>query len=480
MAIQWKNIKMTSNTSPSPYKASADGEYGGQYHAYYAFTGYRKTAQPDCWASTTGTHRGWLQIDLGEITRLNAYSLSPRDVVSGGEYYRSAPRTWTLQGSNDGVNFNVVHSVLNETSWNTTTHNITYTLDDAHTYRYWRVVVTENNGNNIYTCIGQFKLGYDAEADKKLRMVIENTSNSKMYSIDTTTSTLIEIINATEQDIFTYGMKEDEEFNFTTLKLNKFKVITRDGDNTTEVNSVINISNIYDYLGANPNLVLSSQENKDIIVDVLSDEYLFYDEVNSLTVHYTTTTNTPLPKLNILANYSPIDELQGDINILSWQENDGQTLTTEIIKKNKSSIVTPLNDIITLGINKYNNFEIDATGDVRFAFSVDRGLTYYTFSNGTWNQANDASEGMSKDVVSLLKNDDIVALQGDSDYLRIQYSLHGELAKLDNIKMNVTFLDSEKLADTSKYGLEYDLLNKTINVDFKVAGTYSISYMDAK
>lgn len=162
----WYETKMTSNTAPSPYVASASSEYvsqvgGGIFSAYLAFNGQMKTTAPlDCWATSNNINTGHLQIDFGKPIEINVYSISTRGEKTTAQFaFTSAPKSWKLKASNDSVSFDVIHEVSNETSWSENSSEKFFTLPKQVSYRFYRLNVTQNNGNAYYLAIGQLKFG---------------------------------------------------------------------------------------------------------------------------------------------------------------------------------------------------------------------------------------------------------------------------------------------------------------------------------
>ncbi|PWC17617.1 discoidin domain-containing protein, partial [Brenneria nigrifluens] len=109
---------MTSNTSPSGYVASASSIYDSRYNAYLAFD--RRIVSgtgSDAWVGATGAiptpgNPQWLRIDMPGAKALSGYSL-----VNRAAGLINSPKTWKLQGSNDGGDtWETIHSVTNDTN----------------------------------------------------------------------------------------------------------------------------------------------------------------------------------------------------------------------------------------------------------------------------------------------------------------------------------------------------------------------------
>lgn len=141
---------MTSNTTPSGV-TSASSIYNSSYEGWRAFNG-GATGTEDCWASSAGSPSGHLAYKFNDITTLSMYSITSRDASDLG----SAPKDWTFQGSNDGINWSVIHTVSNSTGWSQK-ETRQFVLDKEYSYFNYRLNITSNNGLN-YTTVGELEL----------------------------------------------------------------------------------------------------------------------------------------------------------------------------------------------------------------------------------------------------------------------------------------------------------------------------------
>lgn len=141
--------------------ASASSAYSGSYAASFAFDNY--TTSANCWASNTAPTVGspqWLKYDFGsgnekEIVK---YTITAR-------YWSSdqtrCPKDWTFEASNDDSNWDVLDTRTDETAWNTSSSPTTkceYTFTNSTAYRYYRIVITANNGGTSYVAIGEMEM----------------------------------------------------------------------------------------------------------------------------------------------------------------------------------------------------------------------------------------------------------------------------------------------------------------------------------
>ncbi|MEI7341194.1 discoidin domain-containing protein [Pectobacterium brasiliense] len=146
---------MASNTSPVGYIASASSEWGGSNHAhraYRAFDGRNNDA--NCWASQSAASAAnpvWLRISLPTTQSVDNYTIKNRFTGVQGN-----PRSWRLEGSNDGVTWEILHTVANDTN-NSAGASRNYQLPLAVNYSTYRLWITEQNGSGFCT-IGELEL----------------------------------------------------------------------------------------------------------------------------------------------------------------------------------------------------------------------------------------------------------------------------------------------------------------------------------
>lgn len=138
---------MTSNTSPAPFVASASSTYSYVFEPFKAFNGNNS----DGWASSyLASLPQWLKIDLGQQKLIRKYAIS---VVDGNN---ESPRSWRIEGSNDDLNWNVIHTVINEPYWSARERREYYN-DQYGLYRFYRIVIIEHFGG-ARCAIGEFEL----------------------------------------------------------------------------------------------------------------------------------------------------------------------------------------------------------------------------------------------------------------------------------------------------------------------------------
>ena len=95
---------------------------------------------------------GWLQYDLGHAEAVQSYTirsttgLVPRD-----------PKDWQVQGSNDGSTWTTLDTQSNQ-AFARRFELKTYAIANPSFYRYYRLKVTANNGDVVFTDLGELGL----------------------------------------------------------------------------------------------------------------------------------------------------------------------------------------------------------------------------------------------------------------------------------------------------------------------------------
>lgn len=146
VAPQREIIIMTSNTTPSPYVASASNEFT-TYYAYLAFDNSSSTY----WISETTTS-SWLSLDFGSGKTIQAYSIQSRATAT-----TRCPRTWTFESSNNSIDWTILDTQTGQTSWAASQVRF-FIFNNTTPYRYYRLNISENDGDPTYTSIAELRM----------------------------------------------------------------------------------------------------------------------------------------------------------------------------------------------------------------------------------------------------------------------------------------------------------------------------------
>jgi len=104
-----------------------------------------------------------------------------------GAYATQQPMDWTLQGSNDDSNWDVLDTVTGETSWGSAEKR-SFTFANTANYRYYKLDITANNGSSAVVSLSEIELIISDDVDEVADMTSATAptpfviSHSSQYS----------------------------------------------------------------------------------------------------------------------------------------------------------------------------------------------------------------------------------------------------------------------------------------------------------
>jgi hypothetical protein len=140
-------INMTSATAPAPFVVTSKNFYDASYADWKAFDGLTSTA---CASNSRTPAPWWIAIDLGSPKSVSEYIYRTR-----GDYVGNAWRGWTLEGSNDNVNWFIVDKRAGE-GFGAGGDQRTFVCPTTRTFRYWKWNVTDTPSD--YADVGSLEL----------------------------------------------------------------------------------------------------------------------------------------------------------------------------------------------------------------------------------------------------------------------------------------------------------------------------------
>ncbi|UUE35279.1 discoidin domain-containing protein [Pectobacterium aroidearum] len=157
---------MTANNAPAGYEAiassnSRDPQAGS---AIYKAFNRSQVGGTDSWTSDGApsvSSPQWVGVKLPASVLAKGYSVVTRN-QSG---YSNSPRTWTFQGSHDGVTWTVLHSITNDTQ-NIPGQKRTYVINNDISYQYYRIHITLANYGVLSSFVGVDELEIYESLDK--------------------------------------------------------------------------------------------------------------------------------------------------------------------------------------------------------------------------------------------------------------------------------------------------------------------------
>lgn len=148
---------LTSNTSSSLGEAVASSFFSNTRGSTPPYKAFDNTLLADsgfdAWTTASGS-TGWIGFKFKNGIIVNSYEIFPLNFIA--EINRS-PKSWTFEGSNDGGNtWTVLDTQTNITSWEINKGK-RHSFVNKKKYIYYRLNVSENNGN-VYLSIGLLKI----------------------------------------------------------------------------------------------------------------------------------------------------------------------------------------------------------------------------------------------------------------------------------------------------------------------------------
>lgn len=135
---------MTANDSPAPFIVSADSVTGGAvFHLF-------DRSLVSGWSTTAGGHH-WIKIFVD-----NPAQIVDRYLLSGGANY--APTTWQLQGSNNNMTWDTLHSVSGYVWTRYESNEFTIPTENIKPYKYYRFYSTSSQYGSGATQIQELRL----------------------------------------------------------------------------------------------------------------------------------------------------------------------------------------------------------------------------------------------------------------------------------------------------------------------------------
>jgi alpha-L-fucosidase 2 len=154
--VEFAPHNMTGASSPTPYSASGSANFSSD-SPYKAFDG-DPTSLTDRYLANVGVPC-FLEIDLGSSA---AYILQGYSIAVFSETTRF-PKSWTVQGSNDGTTWTTLDTRTNQTTWTPdlfdgATAINSYLCSTTTAYRFFKINITANTGDPTYTMVNELYL----------------------------------------------------------------------------------------------------------------------------------------------------------------------------------------------------------------------------------------------------------------------------------------------------------------------------------
>ncbi|MDP9698868.1 archaellin [Paenibacillus intestini] len=322
----------------------------------------------------------------------------------------------------------------------------------------------------------------------KRKVIVFNKNEYKYYSNNQWTNITSPI--QTEQDYLTYGMDDISiipESAWSQLEGEVELCYYTDDPDTTEVSFNIETK---------PFTLAEEWEDKEIKIIEFTDDpnqtestitietepFTLYDELGDTVdvLYYTDDPTKTSAALNITANYSPLDELEGDFDVVTWTNDEeviagtrDMSLTYDALPL-EQIIVQPTDLVLYGDLKKLVASKIvdsRTAGTLKLAASFDSGLTWKTYRFDKWvtldiqNTTLFKRKGMSVETLNTIPEQDLTGLTRVAYYLDNSEHYENSYA-LDQVKMVVDA--PRQTLEVQQMALQ--LLNTTATIDLTFSG----------
>ncbi|MFJ7917271.1 MULTISPECIES: hypothetical protein [unclassified Lysinibacillus] len=259
--------------------------------------------------------------DYIQVMFPKGYSLSRYTITVGHEYDTGGDlKTWEFQGLVDGV-WTILHSGSHGMVVETLTFDFTPTLVTGV-----RLVHKSRHRTNSWGFVelSVFELVYTK------RVLVEHENTYKTYNQSTSTWELVSTAYPTEEQFITQGIDASLEQNIEIVnELENAKILYYTDSDCSYIKKidVVEQFSVYDYIGELPTVVAYTESTDDIIVSTTVEPFDIYDEFGDSVevLYYTDDEAVTNADLILEANWSPVDELDDDFEVVTWTDEAPET-----------------------------------------------------------------------------------------------------------------------------------------------------------
>lgn len=472
----WKSVIQKPMTSNSQYDQSVFGNFN-----LFHFSPYNNNFT-DVYTTGVNQKPGYFGIKLAVSKKVNKLQLWS----SGGAF----PKKFTIQGSNDGSSWLDIYTDLNVPNRSAGTSCV-LEFPNKNSYLYYRLYDSDppvnNYGSNRWE-IGELDL-YELVYDYKTLVF----SNGSIYYYKD--GKWVGISSVLTEDLFLeHGM--DDISIIPEIAWNEFDgdlELCHWTDNPDRSEVQFNIETepftLEDELAGQTIKLIEYTDNAsqtESSITLETEPFTLYDEFGDSVdvLYYTDNPDKNSAQIELTHNYSPLDDLNGDFEIVTWVSDDElEDLSVEmnalpfeqiIISPEDFSVYGTLKNIL---INK-----IGSTGTLKLLMSFDGGDTWESCRYGKWTQINVKDINAVKENAMSIHDAQKITEKHLADKNKkfcvayyLDESIHmNDPLKVDNIKIiSNSPTDDVKFTDAAFY-----LLNTVATINIKVAGNKIIGKID--
>lgn len=497
-SIETANIEAVKNELPggatSVIKSGAiksiytSGQYNEATKAASVFDGLTNTM----WNSYADDAEGntYLTIQLHTPSALQSFKVSGIPNISSGS--TSGLRDYKIYGSNDNMNFTEIYHGKHP---NNTANEVILNLNEDKNYLFLKFESLNSWFYQKRVIIGEIE--YTVIPNKRLsRVLIFHGGTYKYYNGTDWVGVGSTVM---ENDYFIYGMSD-----LSTIPPLKWRELDgviqiKECTNSTLAESTLKTEvepySIYEYISDFPTVVAYTEATHDIIVSTITEPFSLYDEFGDEleVLYYTDDGSVVEANLLVEAVYSPIDELDGDFEVVTWVEGQpAEAVTLEISAIPKPQLMVNSQGIDLASIENIDNIILSGlesgSGIIRVVCSFDKGNTWYrNIKPDGWVQVtlelnNVLEQGMTLSDVGTVSAEDWSELRTRyrSDEIWFAYALSiSETDDVAEVDLMTAQVDMKGTWHSAIEGTDYRYSytnNRTVQFEVLKEGDYKFNF----
>lgn len=415
---------MTSNTVPSGQVLASTQTNVTTSGAWRVFN---RVEDAVGWQSLSPNTTGYIGYEFTAVRKIAKYAVRSGTVAN----ISLLPKDWVFEGSDDDVDWTTLDTRAGQ-SWTTLNTDKEYLIEYPRAFKMYRLNISANNGHATLVGLNELKL-------------FEEVSPQ----------TLVVVPSNTETDYVDYGMNQS---NLTTINLSvpftRKETVNEDGDSTIDETNPFSIYDVFGY----------DEEDNPLPMSIL---------------YYSDDPDKTSADLEITANYSPLDEIDGNYEVVTWTDEDpaerilnlSALPTPQFIKQvNPNNISGTISEFLSS-----ESFTSTGNSTIRYLLSSDK-TTWKTWDGAnfvnvdTSNMSNIVANGMKRTTLQSLTASNWEKWTSQTMYLGIylEEDIRGKTkAHIDSISYkDAVPKESTQISDAKLY-----ILNTVSTIDVTFAGS---------
>jgi len=465
--------KMTSDNTPNGIARCST--IGGTNRAYMAFDRNGLTR----WESSSSALPQWLSYEFPSPKVIYKYTIT--SYFSGW-----SPKTWQFQGSNDNSTWTTLDTRTFTFTSNYQKAEFVIPTNKVGLYKFYRVYITDAvSGGSVIAELEMFEVVYSVALIVKAHEEYFTFSNGVWTSLGKNELDDTTFINSGITPTILSGIPQS---SWEQFKGEATLLCFTDNPYTTELKLSFNtesFSLIQELDGKQIKVIEYTDTPSQTISTVTletSETFDFYDEFGDQVdvLYYTDSTLSSNPKVEINANYSPLDELNEDFELVSYSSKDDISLVASLNGLPKGQMVMPSNNVLYFGdIQSLNATKITNTlplGKALIVVSFDGGETWKSYRLNKWETVDVTSKtsvrryAMNIDELNAIPTAELQNNITD-DGLRLAYYVEESITENQEAKIGfVKLLSKANVNDVKFNNLAFYMLNTTATINLLFAG----------